>query len=73
MGGGQAGSGDTVGILPAESAQHFLLFSATSVKFFFQVRPLVCDEVGAIAEALAAFRASVRLLSRVNALVYDEN
>lgn len=50
-----------------------LHFPATLVKFLFQVSPLVCNEVGAIAESFATVGAFVGLLSCVNSLVNDEN
>lgn len=64
-----------MGILPSESARlrTSLLSTAASVKFLFQVSPLVRDKVGAIAEAFATLGALIGLLSRMNPLVYDEN
>lgn len=46
---------------------------AASVNLLFHVSPLMCYEIGAVAEALATLWAFVRLLPRVDSLMYDEN
>ena len=45
----------------------------TSIKFLFHVSSLVCNEIGAVAEAFATLGALVGLLPCVDSLVYDEN
>ena len=47
--------------------------SAPSVKFLLHVSSLMCDKIGAVAEAFAALGAFVGLLSGVDSLVYDED
>lgn len=44
-----------------------------SVEFLFHVGSLMCNEIGAVAEAFATLRALVGLLPRVDSLVYNEN
>lgn len=46
---------------------------ATSTKFLFHVSSLMCNKIGAVAEAFATLGALVGLLPCVDSLVYNEN
>lgn len=65
-------AGDSVTVPSPGPAPSRFLF-ATSIKFLFHVSSLMCNEVGAVAEAFATLGAFVGLLPCVDSLVYDEN
>ena len=60
------------GPFPGPPVPHAPSLSALSVELLLQVSSLMGDEIGTVAEALAALPAAVRLLLLVRPLVSDQ-
>ena len=61
------------GPFPGPPVPHAPSLSALSVELLLQVSSLMGDEIGTVAEALAALGALVGLLTRVDPLVDDKH